>query len=355
MKSTTKFAVILLVTLMFTVGEAFAQSAAGGWKSHDMSRPKPPRVEPPEQHLPTPPPPGAVILFDGTSLDAWAGGGEGPAEWTVTDNYFEVAPGKGGIQSKAKFGDVQLHVEWASPDPAQGTGQDRGNSGVFLMNRYEVQVLDSYSSETYADGQAGAIYGQYPPLFNVTRAPGEWQSYDIFFRRPRFEDGQLVKPAYVTVVHNGVVIQDNVEILGPTDWLKRRVYQPHADAEPIQLQDHGHRVRFRNIWALPLPEMELPPADYMETGMNMSPEDLGAFVGRYQRRGDSPITITMDDGRLFAEITARPDPFELIPEAEDSFVLKDTDGRIVFERDAGGTPNRLVFHLGGAEIPATRQ
>lgn len=357
MKSTTKFWGILAFALLLTSGEALAQSASGGWKSHDMSRPKPPRLEPPEQNLPAPPPEGAVILFDGTSLDGWEqAGGDGPADWALADDYFEARPGVGSIQSKAVFGDVYLHVEWAAPNPPHGTGQDRGNSGVFLMNRYEVQVLDSYSAETYADGQAGAVYGQYPPLFNVTRPPGEWQSYDIFFRRPRFKDGQLQEPARITVVHNGVVIQNNVEILGPTAWLKPQTYEPHPDAGPIQLQDHAHPVRYRNIWALPLPELEPAPADYMSSSANPpSSAELADYVGQYGSSRFSGIVVYEENGTLYANIYGRSDPFELVYESDDSFALKSTDGRLVFERGDDGTPTRVVFHLGGAEMPADRQ
>ena len=148
-----------------------------------------------------------------------------------------------------KFGDVQLHVEWASPNPPAGKGQGRGNSGIFLMGLYELQVLDSYGADTYADGFAGAIYGQYPPLANASRPPGQWQTYDIAFRRPRFDkDGKIVEPARMTVIHNGILIQNNEELWGRTDWLETSPYEANPDRGPIQLQDHGHPVRFRNIW-----------------------------------------------------------------------------------------------------------
>ena len=359
MKSTTKIpAIVMAVSALISVPSS-GQGASDGWKSHDMSRPKPPRVTPSDQQLPVPAPEGAVILFDGTDLSAWSSdSGSSDAEWTVVDDYFEVKPGAGAIESRAKFGDVQLHVEWASPDPPRGSGQDRGNSGVFLMNRYEIQVLDSYDSDTYADGQAAAVYGQYPPRFNATRAPGEWQSYDIYFRRPRFEDGRLREPARVTVVHNGVLVQDNVEFLGPTSWLKHLEYEPHADAEPIQLQDHGHPVRFRNIWALPLPDRPLPPAGYMGDASADAPppEVLEAIAGVYDRPGqNAPITITMDDGRLAADFFWRPGALDLLPESEDVLRLKDTDGWIEVQRNAKGKPSEIVFHLGGAGMKATRR
>ena len=161
----------------------------------------------------------------------------------------QVVKGAGSIKTTRGFGDCQLHVEWASPAPAAGSGQDRGNSGVFLMGTYEVQVLDSYDSKTYADGSAAAIYGQYPPLVNASRKPGEWQTYDIVFTAPRFDaDGAVVSPAFLTVFHNGVLVQDREQLTGPTAHKARPPHKAHADRLPILLQDHSHPVRFRNIW-----------------------------------------------------------------------------------------------------------
>jgi hypothetical protein len=196
-----------------------------------------------------PPPTDAIVLFDGRTLGAWQTGDGKPAPWKTADGYFEVTPGSGGIRTRQSFGDVQLHVEWAAPAPRHGEDQEPGNSGVFLMEKYEVQVLDSHGNVTYADGQAGALYGQHPPLVNVTRPPGEWQSYDIVFRRPRFDaSGKVVSPAYFTVLHNGVLIHDHVALTGPTAHRSRPPYQAHADRLPISLQDHGQPVRYRNIW-----------------------------------------------------------------------------------------------------------
>jgi hypothetical protein len=191
----------------------------------------------------------AIVLFDGKDLSGWTTTKGAPAEWLVRDGYMEVVKGKGSIRTTRGFGDCQLHVEWASPETPTGSGQDRGNSGVFLMEVYEVQVLDSYNSRTYADGMAGAIYGQYPPLVNASRKPGEWQSHDIIFRAPRFDErGGLVAPATMTVFHNGILVQDNEELTGPTAHKARPPYKAHADRLPISLQDHSHPVRFRNIW-----------------------------------------------------------------------------------------------------------
>lgn len=197
----------------------------------------------------TPVPSDAIVLFDGNDLDQWRSAQETPARWRLGKGYLEVLPGSGAIHTAKRFGDVQLHVEWATPMPPEGKDQDRGNSGVFLMGRYEVQVLDSYGNVTYPDGEAAAVYGQYPPLVDASRPPGEWQSYDIVFRRPRFDaTGQLFTPARMTVFHNGVLVHDNVTLTGPTGHQRRPPYEAHPDRLPISLQDHEHPVRYRNIW-----------------------------------------------------------------------------------------------------------
>jgi hypothetical protein len=222
---------------------------------HDETRPQPTVVDPgtgvpPE--APGKPPSDAVVLFSGADLSAWkAEKGEAAAPWKVENGYFEVVPKSGAIQTKQSFGpDVQLHIEWMAPSPAKGTSQDRGNSGVFFAGgRYEIQVLDNYESKTYPDGQAGALYGQYPPLVNACRKPGEWQAYDIVFETARFDaKGKLLKPARATVFHNGVVVQHATVFTGPTTHKARPPYAAHPLQLPLQLQDHNHPVRYRNIW-----------------------------------------------------------------------------------------------------------
>ncbi len=221
------------------------------WPPNSLDRPKPPVVAPGPEQPPVPPPSDAVVLFDGTSLAEWQSADSvgRPAKWLVKDGYAEVVAGTGGVMTKRAFGSVQLHIEWRAPLPATGEGQDRGNSGVFLMSHYEIQVLDSYHNDTYADGQAGAIYGQTPPLVNAGRPPGAWQTYDIVFHRPVFgTGGAVVQPARVTVFHNGVLIHDNDAITGWTVHARVAEYRPHPDRLPLMLQDHGHPVRYRNIW-----------------------------------------------------------------------------------------------------------
>jgi hypothetical protein len=219
------------------------------WPVHDEARPMPPVVDPGPAGPPAAVPADAVVLFDGRDLSGWTTAKGAPAKWLVKDGYMEVVKGAGSIQTIRGFGDCQLHVEWATPSPAVGSGQNRGNSGVFLMNTYEVQVLDSHESRTYADGMAAALYGHYPPLVNVSRRPGEWQTYDIVFRAPRFDQsGAVMSPARFTVFHNGVLVHDAQELTGPTVHKARPPYKAHADKLPIGLQDHSHPVRFRNIW-----------------------------------------------------------------------------------------------------------
>lgn len=189
----------------------------------------------------------AIVLFDGKDLSKWkAKGSDAGAGWPVTDGFFTA--GKGDISTKEEFQDFQLHIEWSAPEKVEGEGQGRGNSGIFLQDRYEVQILDSYENRTYSNGQAGSIYKQYPPLVNAMRKPGDWNTYDIIYTAPRFkEDGSLFSEARVTVLHNGVVIQNNAVIRGTTEYIGLPKYKEHGKG-PISLQDHGNPVRFRNIW-----------------------------------------------------------------------------------------------------------
>lgn len=228
------------------------------WAVHDHNRPQPKLVTPGSfstQEQPGKPPSDAVILFDGNDLSKWeADEGEGkPTKWVVKNGAMECVPGSGYIRTRDKFGDCQLHVEWAAPVNVQGESQGRGNSGVFLMGLVEVQVLDNYNNPTYADGFAGSVYGVMPPLANALRAPGEFQIYDIVFRRPIYKDGRVVDPGYVTVFENGVLVQDHAMLEGGTGHMARAKPGPFPQVGPLKLQDHGNPVRYRNIWYRPLP------------------------------------------------------------------------------------------------------
>lgn len=230
---------------------ALAAEKTYQWAVHDESRPVPPVITPGQTE--NEPPSDAIVLFDGSGLDSWKSLKDGgDAKWKVQDGYMEVAAKAGDIETRQAFGSCQLHVEWRTPHEVSGSSQGRGNSGIFLMGKYELQVLDSYDNKTYADGQAGAIYGQKPPLVNVCREPGQWQTYDVIFHAPVFEGDQVIKPATITVLQNGVLVQDHWEIEGTTFHKMRARYEPHADKLPLKLQDHGNPTRFRNIWIRPL-------------------------------------------------------------------------------------------------------
>ena len=223
------------------------------WLGHDRERPAPTVVTPgafSSQEKPGTPPSDATVLFDGKDVSAWAAMDGNPTKWTVHDGALECVPGSGYVRSLQAFGDCQLHVEWAAPNPPHGDSQGRGNSGVFFgFGRYEIQVLDSYNNKTYADGSAASVYGQYPPLVNASLPPGQWQVYDIVWTAPRFDaDGKLTDKARVTVLHNGVLVQNNVELTGPTGWVGRIPYPTHPERTPIAFQDHGNPVRYRNVW-----------------------------------------------------------------------------------------------------------
>ncbi len=247
-----------LATFMVTTRPYARPQGAQQWGPNDRNRPEPPIITPgteSTQEKPGRPPSDAIVLFNGKDLSNWEAVNGGPAKWDVGDGYFQTVPGVGDIQTKASYGDFQLHVEWATPNPPHGTDQDRGNSGVFLHGLYEIQVLDSFNNVTYADGEAAAVYGQYPPLVNAARPPGVWQMYDIAFHGARFDSsGKVTRKANVTVFYNGVLVQDHVEIMGPTAHHERPPYTPHPDRLPLRLQDHHHPVRYRNLWLRELKE-----------------------------------------------------------------------------------------------------
>lgn len=227
------------------------------WHVHDGLRPQPPVVTPAEQFShQAPAPSDATVLFNGKDLSAWQNPSGGPAGWEVKNDYFEAKPGGGLIRSVQKFGDFQLHLEFSTPTPPAGEGQGRGNSGLMINGMYEVQILDNFENLTYPDGQCGAIYGQTPPLVNACKRPGQWQTYDVIFEGPRWDDkGTVIRNASVTVLHNGIVLHNKRELIGCTDGIGGVAHkslakygQPHSPEVFIDLQDHGNPIRFRNVW-----------------------------------------------------------------------------------------------------------
>ena len=259
------------------------------WAIHDMNRPQPPRVEPGENGAP---PSDAIILFSGKPEDIqkWKSdkpNGE-PTKWEVVDGVLQCVPGSGYIRSVEEFGDCQLHVEWSAPSKVEGNSQGRGNSGVFLMGQVEVQVLDNHNNPTYADGFASSIYGINPPAANALRAPGQWQSYDIVFRRPIFKDGQQIDPGYITVFVNGVLTQDHTPLEGGGGHKGRSKPRAFPEKGPLKIQDHGNPVRFRNIWYRPLPKRAIEGGEYSK----MSEEATA------KKRAEIAKTIREDAAKL---------------------------------------------------------
>src|ERR1043166_3810 len=246
-----------------------------------------------------------------------------PTKWIARDGYMECVKGSGYVRTLQNFGDCQLHIEWATPTPAEGEGQGRGNSGVFFgLDRYEVQVLDSYQNKTYADGSAGSAYGQYPPLANACLPPGQWQSYDIIYTAPRFESsGKLISPAFLTVIHNGVLIQNHVQLTGPTSWWERAPYQPHPEKQPLSLQDHGNPVRFRNIWVR---ELGAPGKKEFTLASTL----LDSYIGQYEG-----VDISREQNQLAATIGGVK--FILFAESPTKFFAKTTDVQIEFPSSSG--------------------
>ena len=319
---------------------------------HDWNRPPPAIVDPGaagSEAQPGKPPADAVVLFDGQDLSQWRASDGGPAKWIVKDGHIESVAKSGPIRTHQAFGDCQLHLEWATPRPAQGTGQGRGNSGVFLMNTYEVQVLDSHENLTYADGQAAAIYGQYPPQVNASRPPGIWQSYDIVFHRPHFApDGTLKQPARITVFHNGVLVQDNVEILGPNPWMNRPAYSMHADKMALALQDHGNPVHFRNIWIRELPAGR--PGDKM---MAPAPGILDRYVGEYRNERGGAITISRTREQLVARVLGNPEDW-IYARSDTEFFSKRAGISLIFSDIEDGKAQTLTWQHGADRRPLKR-
>jgi hypothetical protein len=310
-----------------------------------MERPRPDVIAPGAE--PGAAPSDAVVLFDGTDLGEWVSGDGQAAKWKVENGYVEVVPRTGAIQTRRSFGDVQLHIEFATPPP-EGDGQGRGNSGVFFMgSAYEIQVLDSWRNDTYPDGQASAVYGQQPPLVNASRPPGEWQTYDIVFRRPRFsESGALVTPARFTVFHNGVLTQDAVEPSGPTTWQGRPPYSAHPDALPIQLQDHGNPMRFRNIWVRELPDP--PPHPQRLDPPTPAIADAGRYAGSWGTNGNAQVRLVEEDGGLWLYRGDRGIT-SLRPDGENRLAGTRVGVTLVFsEPGADGRPTRVEHSLGVA-------
>ena len=317
------------------------------WLDHDRERPLPAVVNPgtfSSQDQPGVPPSDATVLFDGTDKSQWVAMDGSPTKWVVKDGALECVPGSGFVRSLQSFGDCQLHIEWATPTPPHGNSQGRGNSGVFFgYDRYEIQVLDSYQNKTYADGSAASIYGQYPPLVNASRAPGQWQTYDIIWTAPRFDDsGVLVSKAIVTVIHNGVLVQNHVEMTGPDPWIGHPPYRAHPPRLPIALQDHGNPVRYRNIWV-----RELGNPRHKE--FMLADALLDSYAGDYQRGPRDVVKVRrLPDGLL--SMTVGGSEVVMHAESPTHFYALTTDVQCDF--DGSGPVMKMAFTVGeDAEHP----
>jgi 3-keto-disaccharide hydrolase/Domain of unknown function (DUF3471) len=339
--------------ILFSLCIVPLQLLAQNWKAHDLNRAQPEIVKPAYEEYSVKAPSDAIFLFDGTNFSDWVDKDGKPSRWLAKDDYFECVKGTGYIYSKKKFGDVQLHIEWATPSPAHGTSQDRGNSGVFLMGKYEVQVLDSYQNITYPDGQAGAVYGQYPPLVNASLPPGHWQAYDIIFRRPHFSSlGYLEKPARITVFHNGILVQDNVKLWGETEWLQHRPYKDHPDRLPLALQDHDHPVRYRNIWVRDL-EREAEAKPDMKPVIRLTEKEMANYTGTYIDEKKEEYKIYAENENLM--LSAKNRDFILIAHSKDTFSAKTTAIDLTFDFDTNGKARAMIYEFTGNKTKTVRK
>lgn len=283
------------------------------WAVHDGNRPQPKIVAPgafSSQQQPGTPPSDAIVLFDGKDLSGWESGNGNAPKWIIKEGAIQAVPGAGDIRTKEKFGDCQLHVEWAAPTEIKGDSQGRGNSGIFLMNMLEIQVLDCFNNPTYADGTAGGYYGINPPMANALRPPGEWQFYDIVFRRPIYKDGKAVDPGYVTVFVNGVLVQDHTPLEGSGTHMARTKAGPFPEKGPLRLQDHGNPVRFRNIWyrSLPPRAVEGGTDGYLTTEATMAKrKEIAAAIRQDAEKLKNPTNPKPEMLRLLESLVYEKD------------------------------------------------
>lgn len=316
------------------------------WLGHDRTRPLPPVVEPgtcSSQEQPGRPPSDAIVLFDGKDLSRWVGMDGQPTRWVVKEGAMECVPGSGYVRTLENFGDCQFHLEFAAPAKAEGSSQGRGNSGLFFGGtRYEIQVLDSFENKTYADGSCASVYNQYPPLVNASRKPGEWQTYDVIWTAPRFDaEGKLVSAPRVTLFHNGVLVQNNVELFGETGWLDRAPFRVHPEKLPISLQDHGNPVRYRNVWVRPLGRPS-------KTELSLADAVLDGYCGRYRRGRDEVVEVVRGPDRTL-HLTLGGVKFQMFAETPTRFFSKTVDVQCEFGGTGTSTTARVSVGEDGGE------
>ena len=322
------------------------------YRIHDWERPQPEQIDPGfvgNNERTGKAPADAVVLFEGSNLDNWVAMDGAPTKWVVKDGVMECVPGSGMIRTLQCFGDCQLHVEWAEPENISGSSQGRGNSGVFLGGgRYEIQVLDNYNNRTYADGYAGAIYSQYPPEVNPIRKPGEWNTYDIVYIAPRFDkEGNVTSPARITLFFNGVLVQWDRELTGPTNWLSRDPYQAHDYKQPIAFQDHGNPVKFRNVWVREM--------GCKEKVFKYSNKYLDSLTGIY--KGAQTWEIYRDGESLYMSWpNNRSKVWKMTAESPTHFETERTAFSFDFDDfDDQGIPQTVYWNMEGNHNKLTRQ
>ena len=311
------------------------------WLGHDRTRPLPPVVSPgtfSSQDQPGQPPSDAIVLFDGKDLSHWVAMDGQPTKWVVKEGAMECVPGSGYVRTLQNFGDCQFHLEFAAPAKVQGNSQGRGNSGLFFGGtRYEIQVLDSYDNKTYADGSCASVYNQYPPLVNASRKPGEWQTYDVIWTAPRFDaKGQLVSAPRVTVFHNGVLVQNNVELFGETGWLERAPFRAHAEKLPIALQDHGNPVRYRNIWVRPQGRPAKPE-------LSLADALLDGYCGKYRRGRDGVVEVRRGPDQTLT-MNLEGVTFQMFAQSSTHFFAKTVDVQCEFS--GSGADTQMTVSVG---------
>jgi hypothetical protein len=331
------------LALLAIIAAASATYAAPdpNWLGHDRERPNATPVTPgmpSTQDQVGTAPSDATVLFSGSDISQWVAMDGSPTKWVAREGALECVPGSGYARTLQAFGDCQLHVEWAAPNPPHGESQGRGNSGLFFgFGRYEVQVLDSYEAKTYADGAAASIYGQYPPLVNASLPPGKWQTYDVIWTAPRFDaEGALISKAHVTVLHNGILVQNNVELTGPTGWIGRVPYKAHPERTPIAFQDHGNPVRYRNVWV-----RELGNPRHKE--FRLADALLATYVGDYGKPPGNIVKVRqLPDGLLSLTLSG----VDLVMHAESptKFYALTTDVQATF--DVTGATKKVLINVG---------
>ncbi|MCF8380397.1 MAG: DUF1080 domain-containing protein [Bacteroidales bacterium] len=328
------------------------------WKQHDMSYPAPPTVDPGKvstQDNVGIAPSDAIVLFDGKNLDQWRSMDGSPADWKIEHGLLVAEKGSGGgIRTIQSFGNIQLHVEWVTPNPPDGVGQRRGNNGIQIMGKYEVQILDSYKSATFPDGQAAAIYSQFPPRVNASRPPGEWQTYDIIFRAPSFDvNGNVKKKAIITVLHNGILVHDHVELKGVHSWMGKIKYEAHPEKLPLVLQrEPCTPVKFRNIWIRELNQLPIPnPIAIPEISLSL--QVLDDYTGTYNMQNGRTFVVKRENNLLVINLFGSKRLFYASSELD--FFAKDIDFAFRMKLDNDGKVIGMIFRFIDEEVEGIKE